>query len=201
MEAKDILLMVEKDQDLLKDLGSLGLKTNDQVTAMVKLVMKITNLALEKQLQKLGLLKEKKQKVKPTICFRCQEKGHLARNCKNSVKCKYCAKEHFTRECPDRICQTCKKKHPKNQCPKANSWCKWCRIWNKHATKDCPNGGILKRLTKLEKLSIPPRPRSLGRFKMFRGLGRGAKRGMRLRGGLQAKKSQLGAKDAQMSVD
>lgn len=43
----------------------------------------------------------------PTQCFHCQKFGHLARNCKGSVRCKACAGPHAYRDCTTRNNRKC----------------------------------------------------------------------------------------------
>jgi hypothetical protein len=169
MDAKDIVHMAKKDLNMVKDLVLLFEK-GEQRQPIINVIVKITNKILENKLKQLGLKEPVKKKIKEVVCFRCQEKGHVAKDCKGTVKCKHCMQEHFTRECPTRDCKDCGKRHPPGHCRRKDKWCKWCRVWGKHETKECPNGGILKRLTKLEKMSIPRRPNSTFKLKRFQGL-------------------------------
>ena len=179
-----------KDQELMRDL-EICFKSKEEMKALCNVICRITQKTLEKKLIEMGLMKLPK-KQKKVVCYRCQGLGHMARNCKNQVRCKYCKKEHFTRECPDRICQKCGKKHPKDQCKKVNKWCKWCKSWNKHESKDCPNSSILRRITKLENLKISTRNRSSQNLKNQLVLTpKGKKPGGRFRGGFKLKKSLL----------
>lgn len=203
MEAKDIFAMAEKDPDMAKDLVQL-FKIEGQRVAIINVIVKITNSILESKLKQLGLREPVKKKPKEVICFRCQEKGHVAKECKGKIKCKHCNQEHFTRECPTRDCKTCGKRHPPNQCRKKDKWCKWCRVWGKHETKECPDGGILKRLTKLEKLTTPRRPNSTFKLRRFPGLTPRGGLGVRARGArgrLKPRRGQRPAKGARMDED
>lgn len=200
MEAKDILQMAEKDSNMAKDLMMLFEK-GEQRMAVINVIVKITNKILGNKLRQLGLKEPVKKKPKEIVCFRCQEKGHVAKDCKGNVKCKHCGKQHFTRECPTRDCKECGKRHPLGQCRKKDKWCKWCRVWGKHDTKECPDGGILKRLTKLEKMTIPRRPNSTFGFRKFQGLLPRKGLGVRARGRPKPRRSQRPAKGARMEED
>lgn len=188
--ASEIYEEAFKDEELKKDL-ELCFENKQKMKALCNVIEKITLKTLEKQLIKMGLMRKPK-KQKKVICYRCQGLGHMAKSCKNTVKCKYCKQEHFTRECPGRICKTCGKKHPKDQCRKRNKWCKWCKIWNKHDSKECPNSSILRRITKLESLKITTRNRSSQNLKTQMELTpRGKKLVGRFRGGRKAKNTLL----------
>ena len=200
MEANDIAQMAEKDLDMAKDLVLLFGK-GEQRKAIIDVIVKITNKILENKLKQLGLKEPRKKKIKEIVCFRCQEKGHVAKDCKGTIKCKHCMQEHFTRECPTRDCKDCGKRHPPGHCRKKDKWCKWCRVWGKHETKECPNGDILKRLTKLEKVTIPRRPNSTFKLKRFQGLIPRGGLGVRMRGRLKPRRSRRPANVARMEED
>jgi hypothetical protein len=179
-----------QDQELRKDL-EICFKNTQEMKALCNVICKITQKVLEKRLIELGLMRRPK-KQKKIVCYRCQELGHMAKTCKNQVKCKYCKKEHFTRDCPDRICKECKRKHPKGQCKKVNKWCKWCKSWNQHESKDCPNSAIFRRIAKLENLKVSSRLKSSQNLRRQMGLTpRGKKPRGRFRGGANLKTNLL----------
>ena len=200
MEVKDIFAMAEKDPEMTKDLQII-FKKEEQRAAIVRVISKITEFILENRLIKLGLKKPTKKKAKKLVCFRCQGEGHVARDCKGQIKCKHCGEQHFTRECPTRNCKDCGKRHPPNQCHKKDKWCKWCRVWGQHLTKECPNGGILKRLTKLEKMTTPAKSRSTIKLRRFANLTPRRKMGVRARGRFKPRRGQRPALGARMDED
>ena len=183
MEAKDIFEKAIQDPIAAKAVLTLSME-KDKAEALMTLIVKICETVLQIKVQKDALKTQPKKPSKPVVCFRCQETGHVARECHGQLKCKYCAQAHFTRECPQKICKTCKKRHPKNQCKKVNKWCKWCRVWNKHSTEECQNANILKRLAKLENIRPIPRTRPGSKSRRVRGpplmtRGRGRGRGFK----------------------
>jgi hypothetical protein len=53
--------------------------------------------------------------VKRKRCYKCQALGHLARDCKETVRCGHCAMEHDQRDCPPGSipkCVDCNGEHP-----------------------------------------------------------------------------------------
>ena len=179
MEAKDIIELAKKDQEVVKDLQLLNM-SQGAGEALIRVIEKITKIILEKTLVKEAFKKAEKKVTRKVICFRCQETGHIARDCKGTIKCKHCGQKHFTRECPTRECKECGKRHPKGQCKKTDKWCKWCRVWGQHTTKECQSANILKRLAKLEKIRPSLRPKSLAKTRrvgMLTPRGRGGPRG------------------------
>lgn len=188
--AREIYEEALKDEELRQDL-ILCFKDEKQMKALCNVIYKITQKTLDKRLIEMGLMRRPK-KQKKVVCYRCQELGHMAKSCKNKVKCKYCKKEHFTRECPDKQCKECGKRHPKGQCKKVDKWCKWCKIWNKHYSKDCPNLSILRRITKLENLKTSTRTKSSRNLRNQMELTpRGKRTGGRFRGGFKPKLNLL----------
>ena len=169
-----------KDEELQTDL-KICFKNEREMKALCNVIVKITEKILDKRLIKMGLMRQPK-KQKKVICYRCQEEGHMAKSCKKPVKCKHCKQEHFTRECPQTLCKDCNKRHPKNQCKKKNKWCKWCKIWNQHESKDCPNSAILKRIVKLENLKVSSRMKSSQNLRRQMGL---TPKGKKPRGGFR----------------
>ena len=200
MEAKDIILLMKKDLDIAQDMNLISSNGKYQ-EALIRVITKITNTILEKKLTDMGLIKPRKKKTKPVVCFRCQGTGHIARDCKGEIKCKHCSGKHFTRECPTRNCQECGKRHPKGQCKKKDTWCKWCKIWNQHPTKECPNGGILRRLAKLEKATPKLRPKSFANPRRVTRITPGRGRGMAKIRRTRARGKPMELKDSLMNVE
>lgn len=183
---------MEKDiEDIIQkavpkeELGKLiqELKMNQrQAEALLTMVVKLATTVTSEVLKKLGLIKDKPKPKKELVCFRCQQKGHLARACTNPAVCKHCSQNHLTRDCPQSLCEKCHKKHPKGHCKKTDVYCKICSVWGLHKAENCPNKGLVSRLKRLEKILPRSRPKSTrfprrekkGQFpKRGRGRGRG----------------------------
>ena len=56
----------------------------------------------------------------PKLCFKCSRWGHIARNCRNAARCRYCGRFHEARECVAKLkdgqkipprCPNCGGKH------------------------------------------------------------------------------------------
>jgi hypothetical protein len=53
--------------------------------------------------------------MKKKRCYKCQTLGHLARDCKETIRCAHCAMEHDRRDCPPGSipkCVDCNGEHP-----------------------------------------------------------------------------------------
>ena len=50
---------------------------------------------------------------KPLICYNCQRFGHIASNCTDVIRCRYCSNEHSSKDCPKNkiCCANCGKEH------------------------------------------------------------------------------------------
>lgn len=78
-------------------------------------------------------------KRKAQKCYRCGEKGHIARNCYMEAKttCMFCLGEHHHSECTDKLCYRCNQTGHVSQSCKANGIkCNKCRKVG-HVERDC----------------------------------------------------------------
>jgi hypothetical protein len=138
-----------------------GLKMQEaQVKALTTIVVKLATVVTRDVLKKQGLIKDKIKPKREQVCFRCQQKGHLAKVCVNPAVCKHCKGQHLTRFCPKSLCEKCGKKHPKGHCRKTDTYCKICSVWGLHKADNCPNRGLVGLLLRLENVLPRNRPNS-----------------------------------------
>lgn len=179
-DIKKIIQEAMKEKGFMEPLQELGMK-KAQETALLTVVVHLATAVTSQVLKKRGLIKDQYKPKKEQVCFRCQEKGHLARACTNPAKCKHCGENHLTRNCPKSLCKDCQKKHPKGHCKKTDIYCKICNVWGLHKAENCPNKGLVGRLRKLEQVLPRSRPKSTRFQRRERGQfprrGRGRARG------------------------
>ncbi len=112
-----------------------NVRNGDQLTPTVKIITKCAKTA--EDIRRIGSIginhrycyfeKFAKPNNRPcTLCFNCCAIGHTQSVCDNPAVCKYCAKDHPTRECPTKanprtwVCNACKGNHAfgnKKVCP------------------------------------------------------------------------------------
>jgi len=157
---KDLYSAISKNKAIMELAEKLKVNTD---------IRKLICMIAEETLKFHNLIKKKKKDLKEKTCFRCQEKGHLAKNCIKQVICKFCGKNHWSRLCPETVCQDCKRHHKTGQCRAKDEYCKWYKKFKLgHNSKNCPYAMPLKRIMKMEKVIIKTRSKSNGRFR-FRG--------------------------------